>query len=70
MYLACEHTDSEKAVKGSDDESPTDGRVTFQEATVTELSGNIPNDSSDELYRCGREACTLPSDVFLFWTKA
>ena len=35
-------TDSGKAVKGSDEESPTDGRVMF--------------DSSDKLYRRGQEA--------------
>ena len=56
MYLARERTDSEKAVKGSDDESMTDGRVTFQDDTVKELARHIPNDSSEELYRRGQEA--------------
>lgn len=55
FYLAPERTDTEKAVKGSDGESTTDGRPTFQKATVKELAGHIPNDSSDELYRCGKE---------------
>ena len=50
-----ESTDSEKAVKGSDSESPDDTRVMFQEATVTDLAGHIANDSSDELYRRGEE---------------
>ena len=40
-----ESTDSEKAVKGSDDDSPTDGRVRLE--------------SSDELYRRGKEAETI-----------
>ena len=39
VYLARERTDSEKAVKGS------------EEATVKELAGQSPNDSGDELYR-------------------
>ena len=39
VYLARERTDSEKAVNGS------------EEATVKELAGQTPNDSSDELYR-------------------
>lgn len=56
MYLARERTDSEKAVNGSDIETLIDRRVMFQEATVKELAGHIPNDNSDELYRRGIEA--------------
>lgn len=56
VYVAHERTDSEKAVKGSDDKFPIDGRVTFQKDTVKELAGHIRNDSSDELFRCGKEA--------------
>ncbi|CAF9917932.1 hypothetical protein IMSHALPRED_003786 [Imshaugia aleurites] len=55
-YLHRERTDSEKAVKGAEDESQIDGRVMFQEATVIELARHIPNDSSDELNRRGEEA--------------
>lgn len=44
VYLARERTDSEKAVKGS------------EEATVKELAGQSPNDSGDELYRRETEA--------------
>lgn len=65
-----ESTDSEKAVKGSDDESQTDGRVMFQEATVKELAGHIHNDSSDELYRRGEEVRIFRTDLFLFATRA
>lgn len=65
-----ESTDSEKAVKGSDDESQTDGRVMFQEATVKELAGHIHNDSSDELYRRGEEVRIFQTDIFLFATRA
>ena len=50
-----ECTDSEKAVKGSDSEIPDDRRVLFQEDTINELAGHIPNDSSEELYRRGEE---------------
>ena len=50
-----ECTDSEKAVKGSDSEVPDDRRVLFQEDTINELAGHIPNDSSEELYRRGEE---------------
>ena len=46
VYLARERTDSEKAVKGS------------EEATVEELAGQSPNDSSDELYRRETEVRT------------
>lgn len=56
MCLARERTDSEKAVKGSDDESPIGGRVGFQEDMVIEVADHIPNDSSDELNRRGAEA--------------
>lgn len=59
MYLARERTDSEKAVKGSDDESATDGRVTFQKATVKEPAGHIPNDADDELNQRGKEVRTF-----------
>lgn len=55
-YRARERTDSEKAVKGSDEESQTDGRMMSQEDTVIFLAGHITNDSSDELYRRGQEA--------------
>ena len=64
-----ESTDSEKAVKGSDNESPDDGPVMFQEATVEELSGHIPNDSSDELYWRGEEVRIFQRDLFLFILK-
>ena len=47
-YLARERTDSEKAVKGSDE----DDRELFLRA----VAGHIPNDSSDELCRRGKEA--------------
>ena len=60
-----ESTDSEKAVKGSDDESPTDVQANSQEATVKELAGHIPNDSSDEVYRGGKEVRISRSDFFL-----
>ena len=56
MHLSRERTDSEKAVKGSDDESLTDGRVTFQDTAVEELGVHIPKDSSEELSRRGKEA--------------
>ncbi len=49
-----ESTDSEEAVKGSDDESLSDGRVMFQEDTV-KTTGHIPTNSSDELYQRGKE---------------
>ena len=49
-----EITDSEKAVKGSDDESLSDGRMMFQEDTV-KTTGHIPTNSSDELYQRGKE---------------
>ncbi len=52
--LSVESTDSEEAVKGSDDESLTDGRVVFQEDTEKKTD-RIQNDSSDELYRRGKE---------------
>lgn len=48
-------TDSARAVKGSNDDSPTDGRVTFQEDAVGGVAAHIPNDSSDELDRRGQE---------------
>ena len=41
----------DNAVKEPDDESPIDGRVMFEEATVKELAGHILKDSSYELYR-------------------
>lgn len=56
MHLSRERTDSERAVKGSDDESLTDGRVKFQDETVEGVAGHIPNDSCEELYRRGEEA--------------
>ena len=65
-----ESSDSEKAVKGSDDESPTDVQVMFQEARVKELAGHIPNDSSDELYRRGKEVRISRSYFFLFGNRA
>lgn len=65
-----ESTDSEKAVKGSDDESQPDGRVIFQEATVKGLAGHIPNDSSDELYRRGEEVRIFRTDLFPFAIRA
>lgn len=68
-YLHRERTDSEKAVKGAEDESQIDGRVMFQEATVIELARHIPNDSSDELNRRGEEVCTFLSDVFPYGTR-
>ena len=64
-----ESTDSEKAVKGSDSESPDDGRVMFQEATVKELAGHIPNDSSDELCRRGEEVRIIQHECFLLILK-
>lgn len=65
-----ESADSEKAVKGSDDGSQTDGRATFQEATVTEVAGDIHNDSSDELYRLGEEVRIIQIDILLFVIRA
>lgn len=64
-----ESTDSEKAVKGSDSESQDDGRVMFQEATVKELAGHIPNDSSDELYRRGEEVRFFRCDFFFLMIR-
>ena len=64
-----ESRDSEKAVKGSDSESPDDARVMFQEATVKELAGHIPNDSSDELYRRGEEVRIFKYDYALLISK-
>lgn len=64
-----ESTDSEKAVKGSDNGSPDDGRVMSQEATVKELASQIPNDSSDELHRRGEEVRIFQSDDFLLISK-
>ena len=61
MYLARERTDSEKAVKGSDDESATDGQVTFQKATVKEPAGHTSNDGDDELNQSGKEVRTFRS---------
>ena len=46
-----ESTDSEKAVKGSDD-----GRVTIQEAMVNAVAQHISKHSDDELNRRGKEA--------------
>lgn len=65
-----ESSDSEKAVKGSDDESPTDVQVMFQEAAVKELAGHIPKDSGDELYRRGKKVRISGSYFFLFGTRA
>lgn len=56
MYLSRERTDSEKAVKGSDDEPLTDGRVVFQDAAVEAVAGHIPNECREELHRRGKEA--------------
>lgn len=61
MYLARERTDSEKAVKGSNDEPATDGQVTFQKATVKEPAGHISNDGDDELNQRGKEVRTFRS---------
>ena len=70
MHLPRERTDSEKAVKGSDDESLTDGRVTFQDAAVEELGVHIPKDSSEELSRRGKEADGKTSPTHLFFVQA
>lgn len=56
MHIARERTDSEKAVKGSDDDCPTDNQVIFQKEKVRGVGGIIPNDSSEELNRRGKEA--------------
>ena len=64
-----ESTDSEEAVKGSDSGSPDDGRVMSQEATVKELVGHMPNDSSDEMYRRGEEVSIFQCDYFLLISK-
>ena len=58
VYLPRERTDSEKAVKGS------------EEATVKELAGQSPNDSSDELYRRETEVRTFWFGTCVFETKA
>ena len=64
-----ESTDSEKAVKGSDSESPDDGPVMFRGAVVKEPVGHIPNDSSEELYRRGEEVRIFHYDYFLLMLK-
>ena len=70
MHLSRRRTDSEKAVKGSDDESLTDGRVKFQDAAVEELGVHIPKDSSEELSRRGKEADGRTSPTYLFFVQA
>ena len=56
MYLSRERTDSEKAVKGSDDEPRANGRVGFQHDTLKNIAGHIPSENSEELRRRGKEA--------------
>ena len=64
-----ESTDSEKAVKGSDSESQTDGRVMLQGATVDELPGYIFSDNSDELYGRGDKVRIFGVTAFLLVLK-
>lgn len=52
-YLVRERTDSEKAVKGLEDD---DDRLAARDGRVMGLGSHIQNDSSDELSRRGEEA--------------